>query len=392
MSRIRRIFLIVLDGVGIGALPDASSYGDAGSNTLVHTAEAVGGLALPNLARWGLGNLAPLPGVPSIGAPAGAWGIMAEAAPGKDTTTGHWELAGLVLKSPFPVYPGGFPAGLIEAFTRAIGRGVLGNRAASGTEIIAALGAEHLATGKPIVYTSADSVFQIAAHEDLVPVEQLYDWCLAARSLLTGEHAVARVIARPFTGKPGAFVRTGRRRDFSLPPPGPTILDALSRAGMTVMGFGKIEDIFAHRGLTASNHTIGNTATLAAVEEAVAADFQGLAFANCVDFDMLYGHRNDPRGFARALAEADAFLGRIAAALRPGDALCVTADHGCDPTAPGTDHTREYVPLLVTGPGLRPAHLGTRASFADLGASVLELLGVADPWPVGISFAGLLCK
>ena len=384
--RIERIFLVVLDGVGLGALPDADRYGDAGSNTLVHTAMAVGGLTVPNLARWGLGLLAAIPGVPPAGAPAAAYGLMAEFSAGKDTITGHWEMAGLVLDRPFPTFPHGFPPDVIDRFTSAIGRPILGNKAASGTEILVELGAEHLATGHPIVYTSADSVFQIAAHEDVVPLEKLYEWCRIARALLQGPYGVGRVIARPFTGRPGAFVRTAGRRDFALPPPSETILDRLAARGFAVIGIGKIEDIFAGRGLTRSEHTAENRTTLAALADLAAQDFTGLAFANCVDFDTRYGHRNDPRGFAAALAEADAALGELARSLRPMDLLVVTADHGCDPTTPSTDHSREYVPLLAVGPRVRPGHLGTREGFVDLGATVLDLFGLG-PWPRGRSFA-----
>ncbi|MGE5550790.1 MAG: phosphopentomutase [Bacteroidota bacterium] len=387
--RKKRVFLVVLDGVGLGALPDADRYGDRGSNTLVHVAEAVGGLTLPNLARWGLGNLARIPGVSANKAPEGAFALMAEISPGKDTTTGHWELAGLILDRPFPVYPQGFPTRIIEEFRARIGRPVLGNKPASGTEIIAELGPEHLATGAPIVYTSADSVFQIAAHEGIVPLSQLYDWCQVARGLLRGQDAVARVIARPFDGAPGAFHRTKGRRDFSLPPPAPTVLDALRDAGRDVIGLGKIEDIFAGRGVSRSNHTPDNPATLAALEALALESFSGLAFANCVDFDMRYGHRNDPAGFAAAIAEADLALGRIARLLGTDDLLFITADHGCDPVYPGTDHTREYVPLLVAGPGIKPRDLGRRKTFADLGATIASLFGLPK-WPVGESFAEML--
>ncbi len=386
MMTAKRIFLVVLDGVGLGALPDADQYGDAGSNTILHTAQAVNGLELPNLAKWGLGCLADIPGIPKIEAPLGAFALMAEVSPGKDSTTGHWEMAGLVLEHPFPTYPDGFPPEILAPFCRAIGRDVLGNKAASGTAIIAELGQKHLATGYPIVYTSADSVFQIAAHEAVVPLAQLYGWCETARRLMQGPHAVARVIARPFTGKPGSFTRTEARRDFSLPPVGPTILDACQASGLSVIGLGKIEDLFAGRGLTASNHTPNNEETLRALQEWVNRDFTGLLFANCVDFDMKYGHRNDPRGFAAALAQADLMLGQAAAGLRPGDLLFVTGDHGNDPTTPSTDHSREYAPLLIAGPGLRPGHLGTRSSFADLGASLIELFGL-PAWPAGRSFA-----
>jgi len=380
-----RFFLVVLDGVGLGAMPDAGHYGDEGSNTLVHTAEAVRGLSVPNFTRWGLGCLATIPGVPPCEAPTGAFALMAESSPGKDTTMGHWELAGLALDRPFPTYPDGFPDYLIAQFTTMIGRRILGNCRASGTEIIERLGAEHMATGYPIVYTSSDSVFQIAAHEAVVPPVQLYEWCGLARTILVGADAVARVIARPFTGRPGEFVRTDARRDFSLPPPGSTVLDALCQAGYSVIGLGKIEDIFAQRGLTRSNHTTNNESTLKALLDVAEEEFIGLIFANCVDFDMLYGHRNDPMGFAAALTEADGFLGRLEQSLRPGDLLCITGDHGCDPVTPSTDHSREYVPLLLVGPSVRPGGLGVRRTFADVGATIITFFGLPS-WPIGQSF------
>lgn len=376
----RRIFLVVLDGVGMGSLPDADRYGDRGSNTLVHVAEAVGGLHVPHFARWGLGNLAQIPGVAPTDAPTGAFALLGETSPGKDTITGHWELAGLRLERPFPTYPRGFPPEIIEAFQAAIGRPVLGNKPASGTLILDELGPEHLATGAPIVYTSADSVFQIAAHEDIVPVEQLYDWSRLARGLLVGPHAVGRVIARPFAGSPGSFMRTAGRRDFSLPPTGPTVLDALQASGRAVIGLGKIEDIFAGRGLTRSEHTTDNPSTLEALAATVRESLTGLVFANCVDFDTRYGHRNDPAGFATALTEADRALGQLVGELRDDDLLIVTADHGCDPTWPGTDHTREYVPLLAVGPAISPRFLGVRRTFADVAATIADCFGLA-PWP-----------
>ena len=384
--RIRRIFLVVLDGVGIGASPDADRYGDAGSNTLVNTAAAVGGLSLPYFHRWGLGCLAAIPGVPPVDAPTAAHGILRELSAGKDTTTGHWELAGLVLDKPFPTFPHGFPPEVIDRFTAAIGRPVLGNKPASGTEILAELGEKHLATGYPIVYTSADSVFQVAAHEEIVPREELYRWCRIAREILQGPYAVGRVIARPFTGRPGAFERTAGRKDFSLPPPEETVLDRLAAAGLEVIGLGKIEDIFAGRGLTRSDHTPDNRTTLAALAALVQEEFTGLVFANCVDFDTRYGHRNDPPGLAAALREADTALGEMAGRLGPEDLLIITADHGCDPTTASTDHSREDVPLLVVGPAVRPGFLGLREGFTDVGATIIDLFGLG-PWPRGRSFA-----
>ncbi|MDI6871605.1 MAG: phosphopentomutase [Bacillota bacterium] len=381
-----RTVLIVLDSVGAGALPDAGRYGDEGANTLGNLARAVGGLALPNLGRLGLGNILPLLGVEPAARPAAAYGRLAEASAGKDTTTGHWEIAGIILRRPFPVYPNGFPPEVIEAFERAIGRKVLGNRAASGTEIVAELGEEHLRTGRPIVYTSADSVFQVAAHEEVIPVEELYRMCEIAREILVGPHGVGRVIARPFAGRPGTFQRTPRRRDFSLPPPEPTLLDRLSGAGIPVTGIGKIEDIFAGRGLTQAIHTRNNQEGMEETRRWLE-EGEGLAFTNLVDYDMVYGHRNDVRGYAEALAAFDAFLPRLLAGLREQDLLLITADHGCDPTTPGTDHTREYVPLLAVGPQVQGGvNLGTRSTFADLGATVAEWLG-GPAQPVGTSFA-----
>ncbi|MGE5508650.1 MAG: phosphopentomutase [Chitinophagales bacterium] len=380
-----RVALIVLDSVGAGALPDAKFYGDEGANTLGNISRAVGGLELPHLERLGLGRILSMAGVPPASRPEGAFGRLAEQAAGKDTTTGHWELTGVVLKRPFPVYPDGFPPEVMSAFEAAIGRKTLGNVAASGTEIIARLGEEHLRTGAPIVYTSADSVFQVAAHESVIPVLELYRMCEAARRLLVGAHGVGRVIARPFVGKPGGFTRTPHRRDFSLPPPQPTLLDRLVTAGIPVTGIGKIEDIFAGRGLTSAVHTGSNREGM---EETLKwlLEGEGLGFTNLVDFDMVYGHRNDVRGYAAALAAFDAFLPRLLSALRPMDLLLITADHGCDPTVPGTDHTREYAPLLAAGPSVRQGvDLGTRETFADVGATVAEWLG-GPPQPVGRSF------
>jgi phosphopentomutase len=387
---IRRLALIVLDSVGCGDAPDAALYGDSGSDTLGNTARAVGGLNLPNLGRLGLGHLTDIQGVPPEPAPAGAYGRLTQLSAGKDTTTGHWELAGLPVLKAFPTYPDGFPADLMAEYERRIGRGTLGNYPASGTVIIEELGAEHMRTGRPIVYTSADSVFQVAAHEDIMPIDELYRICEIARELLTGDHAVARVIARPFIGLPGAFQRTERRRDFSLVPPQDTLLDVLKAAGHDVIGVGKIEDIFANRGLTDSCHTTNNADGVAAVRRYLGQAWHGLMFANLVDFDMLYGHRNNPRGYADALEWFDAQLPEIEAALQPHDVLMLTADHGNDPTSANTDHTRERVPWLVTGPRVRQGiNLGTRESFADVAATIADLLGVE--WAgAGESCAGLL--
>ncbi|HEY6867350.1 MAG TPA: phosphopentomutase [Candidatus Eisenbacteria bacterium] len=373
-----RAFLVVLDGVGIGALPDAADYGDQGSHTLLHVAEAVGGLSLPRLERLGLGRLCPLPGVRAVGDPEGARGRLAEASPGKDSTTGHWELAGLVLERPFPTYPRGFPEPLLERWSERTGRGWIGNVAASGTEIIQRLGEEHRRTGRLIVYTSADSVFQVAAHEATVPLEELYAACRAARELLTGEHAVGRVIARPFAGSPGDYRRTVNRRDFSLAPPAETLLDRMVRAGRRVVTVGKVDDLFAGRGVTEAIHTAGNAEGEAVLSDLARRSGEGLVFANLVDFDQQYGHRNDPVGFARALEQFDERLGEIEARLRSDEILLVTADHGNDPTTPSTDHSREYTPLLTAGPRVRRgADLGTRATFADVAATLAEMFGLA---------------
>ncbi|MBW3661379.1 MAG: phosphopentomutase [Gemmatimonadetes bacterium] len=386
----RAVALVVLDSVGIGGAPDAGSFGDEGSATLQHVAEAVGGLSLPNLRRLGLGNVAEVRGVGATETPEGAFGAMIERSPGKDTTTGHWELAGVVLDRAFPTYPEGFPPEVIEAFEAAIGRGSLGNVAASGTEIIERLGAEHMATGYPIVYTSADSVFQIAAHVDVIPLDRLYEMCEKARRIMRGPHEVGRVIARPFTGDPGAFRRTPDRHDYSVLPPRDTVLDEISRAGLEVRGVGKIADIFAGRGVTSSRPTRSNADGIDAVVEEIAALERGLVFANLVDFDQSFGHRNDPAGYAAALEEFDAGLTRILAALGPEDVLFITADHGNDPTTPSTDHSRERVPLLVAGERVAPGvDLGERASFADCGATIADLLGVPTSTP-GRSFRSLL--
>jgi phosphopentomutase len=377
MTGSRRVILIVLDSVGCGDAPDAAAYGDAGSNTLANTARAVGGLHLPHLGRLGLGNLTDIQGVPPTDSPLGAFGRLTAISAGKDTTTGHWELAGLPVLRPFPTYPHGFPAGLMAEFEQRIGRQTLGNYPASGTVIIQQLGEQHVRTGWPIVYTSADSVFQVAAHEAVIPLDELYRICQVARALLTGDHAVGRVIARPFVGEPGHFTRTEHRKDFSLAPERDTILDVLKSAGQPVMGVGKIEDIFANRGLTHSRHATNNRDCVSALTGFLAASTQGLIFANLVDFDMLYGHRNDPAGYARALEEFDRQLPGIEAALRQGDILMLTADHGNDPTDASTDHSRERVPLLAVGPAVRPgANLGTRASFADVAATIAGWLAV----------------
>jgi phosphopentomutase len=386
-----RVVLIVCDSLGVGEAPDARDYGDEGADTAGHAAAAVGGLELPTLGSWGFGRLTSIAGVEPVDPAAAVVGRMAERSAGKDTTTGHWEMMGVVLDQPFPTYPDGFPPEVIDAFADAIGRGVLGNKPASGTEIIEELGSEHLATGRPIVYTSADSVFQIATHKRVVPLDQLYAWCEQARGLLQGEHAVGRVIARPFDGDPGSFTRTKERRDYALPPAGPTVLEALDGAGVRTIGVGKIEDIFSRRGLVDSDHTGDNETSLdATVRFLRESDGPAFVFTNLVDFDMVYGHRRDAEGYARCLERLDARLPEVVATLGDDDWLFLTADHGCDPTAPGTDHTREFTPLVAFSPGGTAGHrLADRASFADLGATIAELFAVGAVGP-GRSFAHAL--
>jgi len=376
MSDIKRVCIIVMDGMGVGELPDAPAYGDEGSCTLGNLAEAVGGLNLPNLGSLGLGNIIPIKGVPPRESPSAAWGKMAMQAAGKDTTSGHWEMVGVILKTPFPVYPHGFPPEVIEPFEARIGRKVLGNKPASGTEIIKELGAEHMATGRPIVYTSADSVFQVAAHEEIIPVPELYRICEIARQILTGRHSVGRVIARPFIGEPGHFQRTAGRHDFSLPPPRPTLLDRLTESGYQVTAVGKVADVFAGRGITKAVPAAGNREILSKALQAFQELEKGLVFATLVDFDTLYGHRNDSQGLAQALEEFDESLSGFLDQLKSGDIVVITADHGCDPTTPSTDHSREYVPLLMTGTGVNPGAVGTRPTMADLGATLAVYFGV----------------
>ncbi|MBI5386378.1 MAG: phosphopentomutase [Verrucomicrobia bacterium] len=386
-----KVLLLVLDGVGLGALPDAARYGDEGSHTLAHVAEAVGGLRLPNLASLGLGNIDPLRGVASVTEPRGCFGKAAQASRGKDSTTGHWEIAGLITEKEFPTYPRGFPAELVERFLQVTGcGGVLGNRAASGTSIMDELGAEHLRTGWPILYTSADSVFQIAAHEEVIPLERLYEICaLARQQVCIGEHALSRVIARPFVGTPGQFSRTANRRDFSLAPSGPTLLDLLAGAGWPVVTVGKVDELFAGRGVSRAVHTKGNAEGVRRILELVATLDRGLVFANLVDFDTLYGHRNDAAGFARALEEFDAALPAILGALRAGDLLILTADHGNDPVTPSTDHSREYVPVLATRAGADGGkNLGTRPTYADIGKTVAEFFALENSL-AGTSFLAM---
>jgi phosphopentomutase len=377
-SVFRRVIWIVLDSVGIGAMPDAAQYGEAdpGSDTLGNIAR-IRGLKTPNLARYGLGNIKPLTGIAPASAPAAAYGTCTLASPGKDTTTGHWEMVGIHLDQPFPLYPHGFPREVLDVFERRIGRTSLGNKAASGTEIIKELGAEHMRTGSPIVYTSADSVFQIAAHEDVVPLWELYRMCETAREILRGPHEVGRVIARPFIGAPGSFTRTANRHDYAVPPPKGMLLDRLEEARVPVHSVGKIFDVFLGRGIQESEKTKNNADGMVKTLEAIRDEETGLIFVNLVDFDQQFGHRNDIEGYGAAVEEFDAWLPVLEKALRPDDLTIFTADHGCDPTVPGTDHTREYVPLLASGSKVRAGvNLGVRGSLSDIGQTVAENFGV----------------
>jgi phosphopentomutase len=371
----KRLFLIVLDSVGIGALPDACDFGDAGANTMGHIS-ASDEFRVPNLLSLGLGNIEGLSYLGTRKEPLASYGRCAERSRGKDTTIGHWEIAGLISEEPLPTYPEGFPSDVIDAFEKATGRKTLCNKPYSGTNVINDFGEEHLRTGALIVYTSADSVFQIAAHEDIVPTETLYEYCRAARKLLCGKHSVGRVIARPFKGEVGSFVRTADRRDFSLEPYGVTMLDILKEKGFDVIGVGKISDIFAGRGITRAILSHGNEECMDASMVLSKEDFNGLCFINLVDFDMKYGHRNDVDGYAAALSHFDEWLPGFMKNLRDDDMLIITADHGCDPGDVSTDHTREYTPLLVWGKNLCPAALGTRKSFADISATALEYFGI----------------
>ncbi len=384
---IRRAILVVLDGVGVGANPDAADYGDEGASSLEHCAQAIGGLELPHLGSIGLGNITPILGTPPRTDVSGNYGRMASAAAGKDSTTGHWEMTGVVLQKPLPTYPHGFPAELVAQFEQAIGHKVIGNKVASGTEIIQVFGEEHMRTGSPILYTSADSVFQVAAHQEIIPLETLYQICETARGILTNENAVGRVIARPFLGTPGAFKRTEHRRDFSLAPLGVTLLDQLKKTGKDVIGLGKIEDLFAGRGLTQADHTETNRDGMDVTLRWLKRDFEGLLFVNLVEFDMLWGHRRDSQGYAQALRDVDNWFAQVQQAMRPEDVIFFTADHGVDPTYRGTDHTRECVPLLAYGQPLRVGvNLGTRSTFADLGQTLAQVFGV-EKLAAGTSFA-----
>ena len=389
---IKKVILIVMDSVGIGELPDAGLYGDEGSNTLGNIASSVKDFRLENLEALGLGNIDGAAGLKKVEAATGSYGKAGELSPGKDTTTGHWEIAGITLEQAFPTFPEGFPQELVAAFEQAAGVKTLGNEVASGTEIIARLGDKHVETGYPIIYTSADSVFQIAAHEEVIPLPRLYEICEAARKLLTGKYAVGRVIARPFIGTSGSYKRTSNRRDFSLKPIKKTMLEVVKENGLNVMAVGKIEDIFAGEGITEAVHTKNNMEGIDNTLEYMAHGKSGLIFANLVDFDMLYGHRNDVSGYAQALMEFDSRLPEIIAAMKAEDVLIITADHGCDPTTSSTDHSREYIPVLVYGEQIKAGvNIGTRVGFCDIGATVLDFLGL----PIAIegkSFKGEIYK
>ncbi|HEX6230447.1 MAG TPA: phosphopentomutase [Actinomycetota bacterium] len=383
-----RVLVLVCDSFGVGDAPDAAAYGDEGSDTIGNTARAVGGLDAPNLGALGLGLLTDVEGVEPRAEPGTAHGRLTERSAGKDTTTGHWEMCGIVLDRPFPLYPEGFPPEIVEPFEEQIGRKVLGNVAASGTVIIEELGEEHLRTGRPILYTSGDSVFQVAAHVDVAPLERLYEWCRVARELLVGEHNVGRVIARPFEGEPGAFVRRPERRDLSVEPPGPTLLDRCRGSGVATYGVGKIQDVFAQRGLDEAAYSDSNDHGVDLTIGCLRRPGRALILSNLVDFDSKYGHRNDPEGYARAIEAFDRRVPELVEAL-DGGILFLTGDHGCDPTTPSTDHSRERTPLLAAGLAGGPFDVGTREVFADLGATAARLLGV--PWDLaGRSFAGEL--
>jgi phosphopentomutase len=384
-TKVNRVIVIVLDSLGVGSLPDAEAYGDVGANTLGHIAAGCNGLKLPHLAKLGLGNIIPVPGVAAVPTPLASWGRMAEMAHGKDTIAGHWEMMGIVLEQPFALFPGGFPADLLAELKNRTGiAGILGNKAASGTEITAELGAEHVRSGFPIIYTSADSVLQIAAHEEIIPLPELYEMCLRARTLCDAWR-IGRVIARPFSGSAGNFSRTANRRDFPMLPPGKSALDILLKNGLAVTAIGKIENIFAGQGIGRSRPSHSNSEGMNLLQQELTTAGRGLIFANLVDFDMLYGHRNDLAGYGAALETFDRELGLLLTDLCPGDMLVITADHGCDPAFPGTDHTREYVPLLVYGPGLLARPLGVRRTFADIAVSILDAFGAAHEFP-GQSF------
>ena len=391
MDKINRVVIILMDSAGVGELPDAAKFGDVGSNTIGNVSRKSKNFSMPEFQKMGLGNITNINNVASTKQPTASFAKMAELSAGKDTTNGHWELMGVVSEDAFPTYPNGFPEDLLAEFTNKTGLKVLGNKTASGTVIIDELGKEHMESGSPIVYTSADSVFQIAAHEEIIPIEKLYEICEASRELLHGEHGVARVIARPFIGTPGNFTRTTNRKDFSLVPPMPTVLEKADKKGLKVTGIGKIDTIFAYEGINGGRHTADNTDGIKATFEYMKKEKgKGVIFTNLCDFDMLYGHRNNVQGYADALMQLDSKLPEFLAELEEDDVLIITADHGCDPTMPGSDHSREYIPLLVYGKNLKNGvDLGVRKSFADLGATIADWLELEAPkW--GESFAGEL--
>ena len=385
--KIDRIAVIVLDGVGAGALPDADQYGDVGSNSLSNTARVLGGIDLPNMGEIGLGNITPIEGVPPREETRGAYGKCAQISKGKDSVTGHWELMGIEVSKPFPTYPNGFPKEVLDEFTRLTGYEVLGNKPASGTEIIKELGEEHMRTGKAIVYTSADSVFQIAAHEDIIPIEGLYRICQISRDMLRGDHAVGRVIARPFTGENAeTFTRTKRRHDYPILAPSDTMLDTLIKHGHKVYATGKIDDLFGNRGISETHHSVFNQESIQALVDFLDEDFTGLLFANLVEFDMTYGHRNDAAGYAKKLEEFDVFIPKIREKMKDSEIAMIVADHGVDPTTESTDHSREYIPLLVFGPQVKNnVNLGIRETFADVAATIAEAFSLPMP-SIGTSF------
>ncbi|MCH7947753.1 MAG: phosphopentomutase [candidate division Zixibacteria bacterium] len=386
--KFKRAIILVIDACGVGELPDAADYGDIGSATIPNVARAVGGLNMPNCQKLGLGNIVEIEGVPPAEEPSGSFGKMAEKAAGKDSTSGHWEMAGVVIEKPFPTFPDGFPQNIVERFEKEASVKTIGNIAASGTEIIERLGKEHIESGAIILYTSADSVFQLAAHEDIITVERLYEICTIARQMLSGEFGVGRVIARPFTGKPGSFVRTASRRDFSLEPPDDTLLDLLNKSNRSILSIGKIYDLFVGRGITENIKTANNKEVMESIIETIENNSEyDLIFANCVDFDEKWGHRNDEKNFARSLEEFDVQLGNLLDKLRDDDLLIITADHGCDPTIKtSTDHSREYVPLLVYGKNAKAGfNLGTRETFADIACTLAEVFGLEHKF-MGNSF------
>lgn len=388
----KKVTLIVLDSVGMGALPDAADYGDSGSDTIGNISKHVGGLRLPNMEKLGLGNIDGINGIVKSENITGSYGKCAELSKGKDTITGHWEISGVILEKPLNTYPNGFPKEIIDEFEAKIGTKILGNKPASGTEIIKELGEEHVKTGYPIVYTSADSVFQIAAHEEVIPLERLYEMCQIARDMLVGDHRVGRVIARPFVGEVGNFTRTANRHDYALDPLNKTILDYVKEAGSNVMAVGKISDIFNGIGVTDAVHTNGNMDGVDKTIEYMKSDKGGFVFTNLVDFDMKYGHRNDPEGYAKALVDFDNRVPEILESMNDEDILMITADHGCDPTTESTDHSREYIPVLVYGKNIKSGvNIGTRKGFCDIGKTVLEILGVENEL-VGESFYKDLVK